>query len=302
MKIWFHAFWRAGLGVALAMCIPTSVLADAPISDSVLAMQALYERAKNTLDNPSPEKPFYLLAKNTKETESGEAAVYLPLSLKDVESALGTLSNWCDILPLHINVKTCTYNLAGNQMTLYMGRKHYQAPDEAFELVYNFNTISTDNYFAAIAHADEGPLSTSDYQIKLEFTHIGGKTFGRIFVANHQSWISRKGMDVYLSTLGKDKKGIKVIDHDAQGRPIYSSGSEGVAERNLVRYYLAFMTFFEQSAEGDGEKRYEAQLHDWFARTGQFPQLYEMSETEYLDNKHRERRNQLALQKSIFAQ
>lgn len=302
MKAGIHAFWRAGMSVVLLMGLPGHALADTSNSDPAEAMRALYERAKNTLDNPSPEKPFYLQATNTKETESGEAAVYLPLSLNDVESALGTLSNWCDILPLHINVKSCTYNLAGDQMTLYMGRKHYQTPDEAFELVYSFNTVSADNYFAAIAHADEGPLSTSDYQIILEFTNIDGKTFGRIYVANHQSWISRKGMDVYLSTLGKDKQGIEVIDHDAQGKPIYSSGAKGVAERNLVRYYLAFMTFFERRSEGDGEKRYEAQLHDWFASTEQFSQLYEMTETEYLDSKHRERQNQLAIQESIVAQ
>ncbi len=287
--------------MALVLSIQTPILAVTPNSDPVLAMRALYERAKNTLDNPSPENPFYLQAENTKEIESGEAAVYIPLSVKEVSSALGTLGNWCNILPLHINVKTCTYNLAGNEMTLYMGRKHYQTPDEAFELVYSFKTISTDNYFAAIAHADEGPLSTSDYQIKLEFTNIDGKTFGRIFVANHQSWISRKGMNVYLSTLGKDKKGIKVTEGDAQGNPVYSSGAEGVAERNLVRYYFAFMTFFDRFTETNTEKRYEAQLHDWFKRTEKFPQLNEMSESEYLDSKHRERRNQLGLQKTINA-
>jgi hypothetical protein len=302
MRTRLHVMWRASLGAVLALCISSPALAATPNSDPVLPLQALYERAKSTLDNPGPENPFYLQANHTDENDSGEAAVYLPLSLKDIASALGTLSNWCDILPLHINVKTCTYNLAGNQMTLYMGRKHYQAPDAAFELVYRFHTISTDNYFAAIAHADEGPLSTTDYQIKLEFTNIGGKTFGRIYVANHQSWISRKGMEVYLSTLGKDKEGIRVIDHDAQGKPIYSSGAEGVAERNLVRYYLAFTTFFKRGPETDAEKRYEAQLRDWFARTEKFPQLYEMSKSEYLDSKHRERRNQLALQKGITAQ
>lgn len=275
-------------------------LAETPAVEPTVAMRALYERVKNTLDNPTPENPFYLQASSTEDTESGEAAVYLPLSLDEVSNALGSVSNWCNILPLHINVKTCTYNTAGDRMALYMGRKFYQPPENAFELVYHFNTIKTDHYFSAMAVAKDGPLKTSDYQIKLEFITVDNKTFGRIFVSNQQSWLSKKGMAVYLSTLGKNKQGIKVADHDTQGKPIYSNGAIGVAERNLVRYYLAFMTFFESSTGVDKEIRYQHQLNDWFDRTDAFPQLYEMSKEEYLADKTRERENQLELQKAVL--
>lgn len=187
-------------------------------------------------------------------------------------------------------------------MTLYMGRKFYQPPDKAFELVYHFNTFQSNNYFAAIAHADMGPLKTRDYEIKLEFISIDGKTFGRIHVSNQQSWLSKAGMEVYLSTSGKDKKGIKVTTHDKQGKAIYSNGAIGVAERNLVRYYLAFITFFNSTALADTEKRYEHQLNDWFDRTEKFPQLYEMDKQAYLADKTRERENQLALQMTLTGQ
>ncbi len=292
-------FWLLCLMCVFGVHSPT--LAETPDSDPTIAMQALYERVRSTLDNPTPENPFYLQASSTEESESGEAAVYLPLSLDEVASALGSVSNWCNIMPLHINVKTCTYNQAGDRMNLYMGRKFYQTPDDAFELTYSFKTYESDNYFAAIAHAEEGPLKTSNYQIKLEFVSIDGKTFGRIFVSNQQSWISRKGMEVYLSTLGKNKQGIKVINHDEQKKPVYSNGAIGVAERNLVRYYFAFMTFFDSSAESDSAQRYEDQLNDWFDRTETYPQLHEISRQEYLDSKRKERENQLALQKAAFA-
>lgn len=75
-----------------------------------------------------------------------------------------------------------------------------------------------------------------------------------------------------------------------------SNGAEGVAERNLVRYYFAFLTFFDGDAETNTENRYNVQLHEWFDRTEKFPQLHEMSRQEYLDTKHKERENQLALQ------
>jgi hypothetical protein len=104
-------------------------------------MYLMYERIKNTLDNPTPEIPFYLKAENKDDIESGEAALYIPLSLDELSDALGSVSNWCDILPLHINVKACTYNATGNGMTLYMGRKIYQEPDDAFELEYSFTTV-----------------------------------------------------------------------------------------------------------------------------------------------------------------
>ncbi|MCP4010057.1 MAG: hypothetical protein GY726_11155 [Proteobacteria bacterium] len=291
-------------GLLCLMCafgVHGPALAETPGSDPTAAMQALYERVRSTLDNPTPENPFYLDASSTEETESGEAAVYLPLSLDEVASALGPVSNWCNIMPLHINVKTCTYNQAGDLMNLYMGRKFYQTPDDAFELTYRFKTHKSDNYFAAIAHAEKGPLKTSDYQIKLEFISIDGKTFARIFVSNQQSWMSRKGMEVYLSTLGKGKRGIKVINLDKQGEPVYSNGAIGVAERNLVRYYFAFMTFFNSSVESGSAERYEHQLNDWFDRTETYPQLYEMSRQEYLDSKRKERENQLVLQKTAFA-
>jgi len=279
-----------------AICLQSPVYAEAPQTDPSLAMQSLYERVKDTLNHPTPENPFYLHAENSEERESGEAAVFLTQSLSEVSHSLGLVSNWCNILPLHINVKACTYNRAGDRMTLYMGRKIYQEPGDAYELVYRFHTINSENYFAAIAHADEGPMKTSDYQIKLEFMSINDKTFGRIFVSNKQSWLSRQGMDLYLSTIGKNKQGIKVIDRNEQGELVYSHGAEGVAERNLVRYYFAFLTFLDSNAETDTEQRYENQLNDWFNRIEQYPQLYEMSRQDYLDAKHKERANQLALQ------
>ena len=103
----------------------------------------------------------------------------------------------------------------------------------------------------------------------------------------------------YLATLGKDKLGIKVIDRDTEGHPVYSRGAVAVAERNLVRYYFAFTTYFHNQSQPDPEQRYEQQLQDWFKHTETFPQLYEISRQEYLEAKRRERQNQLGLQHKL---
>ncbi len=271
--------------------------APATGADRTDQLHALHDRILPILDNPTPENPFYLNAENRDDRESGEAALFVPQSVEALSATLSEVKNWCNILPLHINVKACTYDENSSTMTLYMGRKHYQSPGDAFELVYQLKTERQDGYFRATATADEGPLKSSNYRIELEFITIGDKTFGRIYVSNHISWLSGKAMDVYLSTLGKDKQGIKVVDHDAQGRPIYSSGAVAVAERNLVRYYFAFMAYFRAADEKNTELRYEQQLQDWFAHTERFPQLFEMGEQEYLEAKRRERQNQLALQR-----
>ena len=183
-------------------------------------------------------------------------------------------------------------------MTVYMGRKFYQQPGDAYELTYRFNTIKKDGYFSSVAIASDGPLGTSDYHIDVEVISVDDQSFGRIYVSNQRSWISSIAMSIYLATKGKNKQGIKVVDHDDQGVPIYSKGETGVAERNLLRYYFAFTAFFDKFGEQDDHRRHESQLAFWFAQTQQFPQLYEMSEEDYVTGKRKERVNQIELQQT----
>lgn len=262
-------------------------------------LRKLHERVESMLDNSGPEQPFYLDAVQRGDRESGVAALYIPQTVATLGAALSQASAWCNILPLHINVKACTYDPAGRSITVYMGRKHYQPAEDAFELVYQLETEQRDNYFRASATAGEGPLKTSDYRIELEFLELDDKTFGRIYVASQGNWLSEKAMNVYLTTLGRDKPGIKVVGRDPAGNPVYSEGAIAVAERNLVRYYFAFMAYFNSADETDPEQRYERELQDWFDRTQHFPQLYEMDRQSYLDAKRRERLNQLTLQAEI---
>jgi hypothetical protein len=260
------------------------------------AVKELYERVKSTIEHPTPENPFYLEAENRHKVESGEAVLVFPQQINDIADTLSSPNSWCEILPLHINVKACTYSKSSNVMTIYLGRKFYQDPEDAYQLEYNFSTIKQDDYFAFVAVAEEGPLGTSDYHIEFEVIPVAGKSFGRIHVSDHQSWISSKAMHIYLSTKGADKQGIKVVGHDEQGHPIYSKGESAVAERNLLRYYFAFAAYFDSATEPDANKRHEKQMKYWYDQTEKFPQLHEISREEYLDEKRRERVNQIALQ------
>ncbi len=262
-------------------------------------MRELHGKIKHVISRPVSENPIYLVAEDKHHFESSEAALYFPQDFDEISAALSRIENWCEILPLHMNVKACTYSASGDELILYLGRKFYQSPDDAYQLVYQFKTISEPGYFSAIAIAEDGPLGTSDYHIEFEIVDIMEKSFVRIHISEHQSWISSKAMDVYLATRGATKEGVSVVGHDAQGRPVYSSGKVAVAERNMVRYYFAFDAFFNSASEPDFEKRHEAQISSWYENTEKYPQLHELDRDEYLSEKRQERKNQVKLQSEL---
>ena len=262
-------------------------------------VQRLHEKVAPIVDDPSPEQPFYVKAEVKKHIESSEAVLYFPQTIDEIADALTKTRFWCEILPLHINIKACTYSPGGGQITVYMGRKFYQEPDEAHQLTYEFETTRDGDYFSAVALADKGPLGTSDYHIDFEVVAAGDRSFGRIHVSDHQSWTSSNAMRLYLSTKGKKKEGISIVDHDDSGSPIYSKGVPAVAERNLLRYYFAFAAFFGSADTTDDAARHNAQLEYWFENTEEFPQLHELEKDEYLDEKKRERENQILLQMEL---
>ena len=265
-------------------------------------MAELLEKVRDELGQPGEENQFYLKAERKHHVDSGEAAIYINHSVAELSAALGSSVRWCEILPLHMNVKACTYAASGDSLTLYLGRKFYQDPDDAYQIQYRFKSNTGDSYFSAEALADEGPLGTSDYHIEIEAIPSSDgddQSFLRIFVSNHQSWLSSKAMDVYLATNGADKQGVSITGYTDTGEPIYSSGSLAVAERNLLRYYFAFDAYFDSLEIEESGQRHENQLNSWFDKTEAYPQLHELEKQEYLNEKRHERRNQESLQAAV---
>lgn len=284
------------LAVALAIC---PAYAKARGAESLLSV---YAAARPILDDPDQRNPFYMTAAVKKNKQAGEAAMYFEQPFSEIANTLSNSSSWCTVLILHLNVKACTYS-AGNKgdesLTVYLGRKFYQDPDDAFVMTYNFQTDRQDNYFSALITADKGPLGTSDYRIQLEIMDIEGRTFGRFQVSQKHSWISARAAKLYLSTVGRDKKGITVVATDEEGNPVYSDGERAVAERNLLRYYFAITAFF-RNKDPVGDDQFQERLNYWFDQTEQYKQLRELDRNRYLTDKKREFENQLALQNSQY--
>ena len=67
----------------------------------------------------------------------------------------------------------------------------------------------------------------------------------------------------------------------------------------MLRYLLAIETYFE-TLDLPQQERFFERLQRWFDATEQFhDQLYELDRQDYIDNKIRERENQLVLQAAL---
>lgn len=208
--------------------------------------------------------------------------------------------NWCDFIPLHLNVKGCIHTVEQNKkfIRFYVGRKHYESMDDVYALKYQFKVLKqTPNYCKIALKAPRGPSGTRNYLFQVEALKMNGKTLFRIVSQYQSSRMSRFGTKIYLKTLGKKKIGFSVVGADANGKPIYVKGIEGVLERNVVRYFLAGKAFM-LTQKLNKDKRFKARLSFWFDETERYRmQLHEMSKIKYLQTKLQEHENQKELQK-----
>ena len=86
-------------------------------------MRELHGKIKHVISRPVSENPIYLVAEDKHHFESSEAALYFPQDFDEISAALSRIENWCEILPLHMNVKACTYGAGGDELILYLGSR-----------------------------------------------------------------------------------------------------------------------------------------------------------------------------------
>jgi len=103
----------------------------------------------------------------------------------------------------------------------------------------------------------------------------------------------------YFNTLGRRKVGFTIIGKNHQGEPIYVKGSQGLIERNSVRYYFSIISYLS-SIGFDETLRFDKRLNHWYESVNHYPkQLHELSWKEYTANKKKEYKNQIMLQNMI---
>ena len=260
-----------------------------------------YQQVKEKLDENAYGVPIVIESIIEEESQRGDVYGIIHHPFNKVKPAFSHAKDWCDIAPLHLNIKACTYQkLNGDYLlTLYSGRKFFEEPEDTYQLVYRYHLDNMkENYINATLIAEQGPLGTSGYNISAEAIPLSGnKTFIHFSYTYKQGFWTHFAMETYLATIGRNKVGFTVVDTDINNKPIYVGGMRGVIERNAMRYYFAIQAYLDTIDEEPG-KIFDARLNRWFDLTEQHHrQLYEMEKKDYLEYKNKERVEQIRLQR-----
>jgi hypothetical protein len=232
----------------------------------------------------------------------GEVHAMLAQPFDSLSARLSVPRDWCHIVLLHLNIKTCTHEheTSRDWLTFYSGRKVYESPEKAYPLKFAFHVAD-----ARIDHLDidlsaaTGPLNTNDYRITLSAIPTPEGSFVRLRYSYRSSTMSRVAMDTYLATLGRGKVGFTVVGTGRDGKPAYVDGGRGIVERNAVRYYFAIQADLEGLSLPE-QQRFEHALERWFELTERYPvQLHELARSDYLQGKRREFKEQSRRQQAL---
>ena len=242
------------------------------------------------------ERALYLESAESQNDLTSEIYAVVEYPFAIVNTALNNPAHWCDVLILHINVKSChaSSSEAGTVLAIHLGRKAYQPLVDAFRLEFDYRAaITTQDYFALELNAKDGPLSTHDYRIRIEATPIdAGHTFLHFSYAYAFGTTGRLAMQSYLLTIGRDKVGFTITGKLPNGQPTYIQGVRGAVERNTMRYYLAIDAYLA-ALSTPHEGRLDARLLHWYNATEQYArQLHEVGRGDYLVMKRKEYRRQ----------
>lgn len=293
--------YRALVGLAVLGILP---MAQAAARESGHAqLLAAYQLHEPRLRLGTGSAPLSVETRTHNKLQSGDAYAILDYPYGKVTGALRDARNWCDILPLHMNMKACTTQPlpSGTHITLYAGLKSYQPPSLARALNYTYRVQTLDaEYFSASltadkTDADSPPMTLEAMPLDAERTLVHVRYDWRTPL-----WL-RVASDSYFATVGARKVGFSTTGTDPHGGPAYVSGLNGAVERNALRYYLALDTFLSTDRTPEAG-RFDQRLNHWFDLTERYPtQLHEMDKADYLRAKRKERTQQLKLQQRLDA-
>lgn len=192
------------------------------------------------LANDSAGAEFYTESNPFEGGAETEIALILEgFNIEEATKALSGPDAWCEVTFLHLNVKSCVYSKIGDtqSMKMFMGRKYYQNPKKAEQIELEFQSGVTDDGVSWVSlTADEGPYNTSDYFIGLFAIEAENGTYAQLRSSQKSGSAINTAMDLYFKTLARNKVGFSVVGTDKDGNPEYSTGTQAMLERNVVRY------------------------------------------------------------------
>ena len=275
------------------MAALTAVSCPAPArAQDALVLRGQYAALREALANNRFERPLVLNSAQDLSLFRGEVYAVVAQPFAVMGQALQTMDQWCEVLMLHLNVKSCQPrgSEALSVLSLAVGRKYDQPLGEAFRLNFSYRVASSRyDYLQVALAATDGPLDTKDYRVSFEAVSLDATTtFVHMSYSYNYGMAARLAMSTYLATVGRDKIGFSIVGYESNGTPIYIANMRGAVERNTMRYFLAIEAYLDTLSLPMAQRR-EKGLSDWFNAVERYPrQLHELTREEYLTMKRRE--------------
>ena len=287
------ANWPRQLFAVCLLCVSTgSATAAVSVPNPAATLRDRYVTLHEQLNHNPFQQPLVLSSTESSSDLQGDIYALVDYPLAIVSTALQGSTHWCDVLILHINTKYChaATSPAGTTMSVNIGSKNAQQLEQSYRVEFKYRLVTSQpDYFQVQFHAEEGPLSTSNYRIMLEAVAIGrGQTFVHLRYSYAYGFASELAMKSYLLTLGRSKVGFTIVGKQPDGQPEYMQGMRGVVERNTMRYFLAIEAYLS-AVSAPPAQQLEQRLQHWFSATERYPrQLHEVDRSTFLAMKRDE--------------
>jgi hypothetical protein len=262
-----------------------------------------YQRNKARLETNRFGLPLFLESFERDDRVHVDVYGIFDHPFSSVVNVLKSQANWCDIVSLYPNIKACTYRELPDAglLTFYLGRKVYQPPEDARQVIYHYRNVDQQQgYLDIMLSADAGPYGTKDHRMRVEALPLdGGRTFVHVSYSYRDSVALRLAAKIYFATLARDKVGFTVTGTDRSGNPVYIGGPRGAIERNAVRCYFAIQSFMNTLRYPE-DSRFSMRISEWYDLTTRYrKQLFDLDKKDYLTFKTTEHNNQVTLQRRI---
>lgn len=292
MHMRFWSISLSGLRCLLLICATSYACVAMAKSDPVATLRAKYTSLEAQLRQNQFKQPLVLDSTETPDRLRGDIYAIVDYPFDAVNRGLNNPDHWCDVLLLHINTKYChaVVGPSGTTLLVNIGKKTPEVLANVARVEFNYSVAAANpEYVEILLSAEDGPLGTSDYRIRLEAAALpNAKTFLHLTYSYAMNLVGRLAVQTYLGTIGRSKVGFTVIGKLADGQPDYIGGVRGLVERNTMRYYLAIDAFLE-AARAAPAAQLDVRLQRWFTAVERYPrQLHEMDRGEYLEMKRAE--------------
>lgn len=274
------------LGLALA-----ANAVDCMAQDSDAArLRAYYEASTQRLQESPLGQPLVLESSEGGDLIGGEIYARVDHSIGELTQALDDPQEWCELLMLHPNTAQCQLSGEPQAPVLEIGITREIGAKDMNQLAFSLRSApAAADYFSADLSAPKGPMSTSDYQIRVEAVALDPDSiFLHLRYSYRAAWTTRMAVKAWLATLASDCVGFTVTGVTRHGKAEYIRGMRGSAERNVMRYFLAFEAVLRARSD-PAQQRFERSMVYWLEGIGHYPrQLVDEDIPPYLEVKRRQ--------------